>query len=442
MGRCCASRVENNGYARGMSQHSVSVKLGKQPEIREMIEREIEERLHGGRSGGNNSMSTSVPSNGSTADDATASSTATFSNSSLAESTEETATGRETAATETSTTNSKEVFNFWKTQRRNAERNTGDRKPHLRKKHSKFKSDSTHHILSPVPNATNRVLLFYAVGAEDRVINLVMQNVAHAREQLPSVDVYLAHYDLKQALWIKRNADWYHKNVDFSAEATGFKFQLMKRLLSGGPFSPDLNQYAWVWALDEDVDFTKTNLTRLFELADTSGALLGLPTFTELDSFGKDKNLNYPMQMPQTGCSFRYTPVVEVIFPFIRPAVLSALFHDCNHCIHEKSVWGLDRMWCSWSAELFQWNPSHACALIDETPVVHRNFKTLRGKYIVSGAREMQFGFMDMAMADFKDVLKHHKSNFVEGPASQMRSSACVLQQQRFHRSHRRFRVD
>jgi len=290
-------------------------------------------------------------------------------------------------------------------------------------------------------NGTDRVLFFWAVGGEDRVINLVMQNIAHARQQLPQMDVYLAHYDAKQAVWVNKNAEWYRKNVDFSSQSSGYKFQLMKKLLSGGPFSPDLDKYAWVWALDEDVDFTKTNLARLFELANKSEALLGLPAFTELDSFGKEQSkLNYPMQMPQPGCSFRYAPVVEVIFPFIRPAVLSALFHDCNHCIHQKSVWGLDRMWCSWSAGLFQMKASRACALIDETPVLHRNFKTLRGKYIVSGANEMQAGFMNMAMVDFKDVQSHHRSDFVEGAASTMQSSSCAMLQSARYRRVRRSR--
>jgi hypothetical protein len=269
-----------------------------------------------------------------------------------------------------------------------------------------------------------------------------MANIAHAREQLTQMDVYLAHYDSRQDLWKKRDPEWYRKNIDFASDSSGYKFQMMRRILSGGdPFAPDLKKYAWVWALDEDVDFTTTNLPRLFEIAKDSGALLGLPTFTELDGNGRNKNLNYPMQMPQDGCSFRYSPVVEVIFPFIRPAVLSALFHDCHNCIHEKSVWGLDRIWCTWSARLFHRNPSHACVLIDETPVIHKNFKTLRGKYIVSGAREMQSGFMDQAMTDFRDVQKHHHDDFVEGAASEMQSSTCVVQQfQRARGSHGRFR--
>eukprot|EP00746_Dinoflagellata_sp_MGD_P086525 gnl/MRDRNA2_/MRDRNA2_34252_c0_seq2.p1 gnl/MRDRNA2_/MRDRNA2_34252_c0~~gnl/MRDRNA2_/MRDRNA2_34252_c0_seq2.p1 ORF type:complete len:463 (+),score=75.55 gnl/MRDRNA2_/MRDRNA2_34252_c0_seq2:216-1604(+) len=440
----CSSRV----IPRHMSLGSTSIKAGrhgKQPEIRKMIEHEIEERLHEFKNG-------TTKSSGPAASVSTriTNSSVTTSDMGAADTEEEkpagvTATQRpaakSTAGKSTRPTTEEDALNFWKKRRRNVEKNEEGSERKAESHHSKNRSSSLHvqQRRSPVPNGTDRVLLFWAVGAEDRVINLVMQNVKHAREQLPSMDVYLAHYDSKQAIWKKKDAPWYNQNVDFSAEATGYKFQLMKKLLSGGPFSPDLDKYAWVWALDEDVDFTKTDLKRLFELADTSGALLGLPTFTELDGSGKNKKLNYPMQNPQDGCSYRYAPVVEVIFPFIRPDVLTALFKECNHCIHQKSVWGLDRMWCSWSARLFQWNPSRTCALIDETPVLHRNFKTLRGKYIVSGAREMQAGFMDMAMGDFKDVQKHHPKDFTEGAASTMQSSTCVMPLFR-HTAHRKLR--
>lgn len=412
----CSSRI----IPRHLALRTAAIKVGahgKQPEIRKMIEDEIQERLHGLKNGTMKSSGPAPP----------------VSNGNLSSTT---TTGKSTGPTA-----EEDALNFWTKRRRSAEKNKEGSDQKTEKRHSKNSSPSMHlrQRRSPVPNGTDRVLLFWAVGAEDRVINLVMENVQHAREQLPSMDVFLAHYDSKQSIWVKKNSPWYHQNVDFSAEATGYKFQLMKKLLSGGPFSPDLDKYAWVWALDEDVDFTKTDLKRLFELADTSDALLGLPTFTELDGAGKNKKLNYPMQTPQDGCSYRYTPVVEVIFPFMRPAVLTALFQECNHCIHQKSVWGLDRIWCSWSARLFEWNPSHACALIDETPVLHRNFKTLRGKYIVSGAREMQAGFMDMAMGDFKDVQQHHSKDFVEGAASTMQSSTCVMPLFR-RTAHRRLR--
>lgn len=426
-----------------LSLRSTGMKVGKQPEIRRMIEHEIEERLLGLENGTVKSSSRSSSVSEASKDEPSKGAADTEAAKAAATATPipAVAANSEVVASSAQTAVAHKTFNFWKEKRRKAERKDDQDHEHSDEQQSKQKSNATpqHHNRSPVPNGTDRVLFFWAVGAEDRVMNLVMQNVAHAREQLPSMDVYLAHYDSKQAVWVKKNAAWYHENVDFSSESTGYKFQLMKKLLSGGPFSPDLDRYAWVWALDEDVDFTKTNLKRLFELAETSGALLGLPTFTELDPSGKGKNLNYPMQTPQTGCSYRYSPVVEVIFPFIRPAVLTALFHDCKNCIHPKSVWGLDRIWCSWSARSFQWNPHHACALIDETPVVHKNFKTLRGKYIVSGAREMQAGFMDMAMADFKDVQKHHGKDFVEGAASTMQSSTCVMPMFR-HTSHMRFR--
>merc|ERR1719421_1482331 len=159
----------------------------------------------------------------------------------------------------------------------------------------------------------------------------------------------------------------------------------MKQLLT----SPDIctSAYDWVWALDEDVDFTQTNVSQLFEDADATGSSLVLPSFQQLES-GPDialSGMNYPMQAPHSQCRFRYTPMVEVIFPLIRPAALWKILTECEHCIHKSSVWGLDRMWCSWTARKLNKAKEKNCAILDQTSVLHRNFRSLPGKYRTGG---------------------------------------------------------
>jgi hypothetical protein len=141
------------------------------------------------------------------------------------------------------------------------------------------------------------LLVFWAVAAEDRVIDLVTKNIAHLRKTFGrcGVDVFLAHYDLNQQSWINRDASWYHTNVQFSAEHKGYKFQLMQELLVK---HFDLSPYTWVWALDEDIDFTSTDLKSMIDLADDSGALLALPSFTQLGSTPEEQELDYPVQSP------------------------------------------------------------------------------------------------------------------------------------------------
>ena len=58
----------------------------------------------------------------------------------------------------------------------------------------------------------------------------------------------------------------------------------------------------------------------------------------------------YGIQAPNEHCSFRYTNFVEVIAPVISTDALRALVVDCKDCIHRKTVWGLDNVWCGFVA--------------------------------------------------------------------------------------------
>lgn len=279
------------------------------------------------------------------------------------------------------------------------------------------------------------VLIFWAVGAEKRVMDLVRTNVAHLRSTFDCrVDVMLAHYDLKKQDWVDLDPVWYHENVQFSAVRKGYKFQLMQGLLTKKAHF-DLSPYTWVWALDEDVDFTNTDLNEMLRLADASGALLALPAFTELGATAAERELDYPMQAPRPSCQYRYTPVVEVIFPLIRAAALDPILTDCEHCIHGKSTWGLDRVWCSWAARYLNENRATSCAVLDATPVLHRNFKTLTAKYQGTNTEEAPADngvipvnpqFMAAAKSDYDDVEKLHPDDFVPGRAKAIEALACV----------------
>jgi hypothetical protein len=280
------------------------------------------------------------------------------------------------------------------------------------------------------------ILIFWAVGAENRVIDLVRKNVAHLRSTFDCrVDVMLAHYDLKKQDWVDRDPAWYHENVQFSAVRKGYKFQLMQGLLTSKAHF-NLEPYTWVWALDEDVDFTSTDLNEMLRLADSSGALLALPAFTELGATAAERELDYPMQSPRPSCQYRYTPVVEVIFPLIRAAALEPILTECEHCIHGKSTWGLDRVWCSWAARYLNQNRATSCAVLDATPVLHRNFKTLSAKYQGTNSEEaapddngvipVNPQFMAAAKADYDDVEHLHPDDFVPGRAKAIEALACV----------------
>jgi hypothetical protein len=253
-----------------------------------------------------------------------------------------------------------------------------------------------------------RILLFWAVGSTDAVISLVTKNLENARRQLDNLDVYFAHYDSNRSVWEGRaGKDWYSKNVQFFTERPGHKEHMMIEELTSEVFN--MKPYKWVWSLDEDVDFSFTDLKTMMSLADQSQSLLVTPAYTA-------HYVSFLSHMPQKMCEYRYVPIVENAFPLIQPQVIAAL-SKCDHCLHEHSTWGLNKVWCAWAAKTFGKSRDSACAVLDKTPVKHMNFKTLEGKYDKqNGARSVAWS--RQAKLDMKDVRKHHPDEFVSQPVS------------------------
>lgn len=279
------------------------------------------------------------------------------------------------------------------------------------------------------------LLLFMAVGDFERASTLVKENLEHLRESLGDVcktEVFLNHYDSGKQTWQQRSEKWaerwYEKHVTYSANKSGFKLQAMRTLMT----QINMTQYDWIWAVDEDVNMTKTDIKQLLHLADHSGALIAMPAFTQRGDTELEQEMSYPMQAPNSECLYRYAPVLEVIFPLFRPAALKHILWNCNDCFGETTVWGLDRMWCAFSARLMERDRDTACAIIDDAPVVHQNFKTLKGKYNkddgVNGVTEEGYSmrYHDMSMAWMRRVQALHRADFVGGPSVNLTSLRCV----------------
>jgi hypothetical protein len=270
----------------------------------------------------------------------------------------------------------------------------------------------------PVPEDTidtsGQVLLFWPVGSSKRIMDLVTTNINHVHKELAKADIFFVHYDLQQAAWLTKDSDWYHKHIAFSVSQKGYKFQLTRSLIFGKDSVVSADSYNWIWTLDEDIDFHAMNLPRMFAIADLSGALITIPAFTQAqDANKRDSTLDYPIQEPRKQCQYRYTPFVEVMFPLIRPIVLRMITEECENCIHDHSFWGLDCVWCAWSAKQMGSPNKTACAIIDETPALHMNYKTMGTKYGGTGGAENRT-FLDMALKDRDDVKAHHPDEFVD----------------------------
>lgn len=244
-------------------------------------------------------------------------------------------------------------------------------------------------------------LLFWAVGSSPATMRLVKENVRHVRshEGFAQASVFLVHYDMNQAAWLQNSRRWYMDHVNQSAERPGYKFQLARELLAqlGG-----LGGHSWVWVLDEDVDLRGADLDGLLRDARATGSQIVAPSITrpaleprarqldenssQLFSYGRSGANTFcqpgdqvcKLSAPHRSCLWRYVNTVEVMTPLLRPAALQAVF-ECEGCMGNDSVWGLDLVWCSYvgRALMRTGEGAKACAILDRFPVVHTDARTL-----------------------------------------------------------------
>lgn len=281
--------------------------------------------------------------------------------------------------------------------------------------------------------SSQKVLVFWAVGKRQDARMLVRSNVKHMHAFLQKNcwDVFLHHYAKGGKMdWYLSDPSWYDREIQMSAEGPGFKFQLLRDHFLARSNSDWPTKYKYVWALDEDIDLSKAALGDFFGLAKLSQAAITGPALMQPSG-----SLEYPFQAPDENCDFRYTNFVEVIAPAIRMDALKALIMDCKGCIHNKTVWGLDNVWCGFVADALQLsNPSTACVIVDKAPVIHRDYRTLKGKYAVStaGAQESD-KFRDIGSADAIDVQKRYPSFFI--PNADVKAWRCVNHKHTFSSS-------
>ena len=145
-------------------------------------------------------------------------------------------------------------------------------------------------------------------------------------------------------------------------------------------------KYDYIWALDTDIDITKTPLMKLFTMVERSQALITGPTF-----FGPGTDMVMPpgslpasflqaqltssiwgFQRPDPNCDYRITDFVELSAPILAKKSFHMILKECEACIHEKSDWGLDMMWCNF---LSARSTAPGCALVDAAPVEHLDWK-------------------------------------------------------------------
>eukprot|EP00746_Dinoflagellata_sp_MGD_P152465 gnl/MRDRNA2_/MRDRNA2_83688_c0_seq4.p1 gnl/MRDRNA2_/MRDRNA2_83688_c0~~gnl/MRDRNA2_/MRDRNA2_83688_c0_seq4.p1 ORF type:complete len:311 (+),score=39.82 gnl/MRDRNA2_/MRDRNA2_83688_c0_seq4:105-1037(+) len=283
---------------------------------------------------------------------------------------------------------------------------------------------------------TEDILYVVPVGHVADHVQVTQRNVDHLRANYSSgrVDVVFLHYDSKQDSWKNTvGAEWYKSNVQGSMQEAGGKFHLLQKYFTD---ESQMKKYAWIWAIDEDFDITGINIRSMMETAKASGSKIVAPTVkflhktTEGDGavqaveFDPFHNADFPksfvkcvegnpmcnFQAPQTGCKYRYSNFIEVMMPMFRPDALWQILTQCDHCIHEHSLWGLPNLWCKFVAAKSQMKDTmKACTLLDQHPAVKLVFHTLPTTY--------------HSQADWDDAKKHNPKYWVD---AYKRRSQCV----------------
>jgi len=113
-------------------------------------------------------------------------------------------------------------------------------------------------------------------------------------------------------------------------------------------------------------------------------------------------------------CLYRHVNFVEVMMPLIRQAALVRILTGCDHCIHEKSTWGLDMVWCFWTARQFNMDPKRGCAILDQVSVQHLNLKTL-DKWDAKGNRRYK-AIKEFYWSARNDVESRYQGDFQSTP--------------------------
>jgi len=245
------------------------------------------------------------------------------------------------------------------------------------------------------------VLLFWAVTSKPSTMDLVTKNIDHLRSTYRGkADVFLLHIDDGKAEWLESDGAWYSRNVQFTAEQTVPKFaHASSSMLYATSFYPPQvrlaksalpqvmagHDYKWVWIVDQDVDFSTTDLDRLFSDADKSGSLIVAPAVSFEDRLTTLKaatkmyapgcspaNAMCFIHKPKPICQYRYVNFVEAMFPIMKPAAFREML-ACEDCDAQ-----IDRHWCTRPAVRILHDHNQVCAILDQVTVTHTNGKTLR----------------------------------------------------------------
>jgi len=207
----------------------------------------------------------------------------------------------------------------------------------------------------PKSAAKDGVLLFLPVGVSlsTKARSVLQDNLYHAAKR--GHDVFLAFEE---------------KLPGRAVEASARKLQLLRQHWQtfGAQWA---EKYAYVWAVDEDINLTHVSVGEMVEQAQGTGAIVVTPCV-------KDRSYRRALLarkfIDHHRCRYRYTNYIDMLAPMMAPAAWAHLFNELGQ---NSTFESMDQIWCNlmqssglWRNQTQHVNAS-ACAIVDALCVLH-----------------------------------------------------------------------
>ena len=128
--------------------------------------------------------------------------------------------------------------------------------------------------------------------------------------------------------------DIYRQDDVLRVDSKGPKWPPLHQLFLDHP--DFLDRYDYIWLPDDDLQTTKQDINRLFELCAQYGLELAQPSLTA------DSPMTHPLLIHNTATHIRFTNFVEVMAPCFSAACLRAALPTFSGT---QSGWGIDWLW-------------------------------------------------------------------------------------------------
>ncbi len=177
----------------------------------------------------------------------------------------------------------------------------------------------------------------------------------------------------------------YKNDADYYLPIKGFKFHLLKKLMSS-ELKGVIDKYEYIWLPDDDIAADTSKINRLFDLCRKHQLRVAQPAI-------QSGELSYESLRVDSRFELRFSPYVEMMCPILRQDAFKEALPTFDETV---SCWGIDWIWSRRCRQ-------NEIAVIDAAPVDHM-------RPLCSGSLHKQFSEMDVTPhLEFKQLLKRYK---------------------------------